>query len=199
MTTPLKLVNLGNHSEPANHTRRAIEMILDWLQLRAAVQKQKAQKISLQLGASLVFGSFLLIWAELAAYFALRTVMAPHWAAFLVFLLNGMVVTGVNLVVMRWKAQALDAQEVNYKKDEATQELLTAKNELVALKNEFVENTSAFVNEKIVVPYERYKMPMAFAATFFTGLVVAKALYPVPRPESLVRDEDDRDDLRVLI
>ena len=217
----------------ADHVKSAAQHFKDWAQLKSYVQKQKAQKTGIQVAVSAVFGTFLLIWAEVAAYLAFAASMKPYFAALTVLGINLLIVGGVNLFVMAWKKRVKQSErhaslpelERDKRQRERREELSApdavlraernrheGRHELWVAKNELIDSANNFVNEKVVMPANRYivapvsrhRMPIGFATSFAVGLLVARALIPRRKRSEydLIRVETvpfERPDLESLI
>lgn len=194
-------------SGAAGHVKSAARHFKDWAQLKSYVQKQKAQKTGIQVAVSAIFGTFLLIWAEVAAYLALAASMKPYFAALIVLGINLAIVGGVNLFITAWKKRVRHYENIGSmpelerdKRLRERREELSApdavlraernrhegRHELMVAKNELIDSANGFVQEKIVVPANRFivepvsrhRMPLAFVSSFAVGLLVARALVP---------------------
>lgn len=169
--------DFGVGQGPAGHLKRAAVFLIQWAQMSAFLQKTRAQRLSWRLAATAVLALFAIVWGELAAYFALKGIMAQGWAALIVLFANGFLIAGVNLIGRHSRTESKVEAIAESSKQEAAYELLAAKNELLGLKQTIQSSTQALVHERVVVPYQRYKVPVALGATFFTGLYVARALF----------------------
>lgn len=226
--------NLGV-SSATTRMKRAAERFKEWAALKSYVQKQKAQKTGIQVGVSAIFGLFLLVWAEVALYLAFAASMKPYFAALLVFAVNLAIVGGVNLAVISWKRNVkrsedramltqlngdvegrhlIHRERAHDEKLSASDAVLrAAKNrhearlELLTARSEFRDTASLFVNDNIVQPISRNRLPIAFSGSFFVGLLAARALLPkrekanalelievdsTPTSASITRDNDIR-------
>lgn len=189
----IKIVDAPLSGSVAKRGRRAFELTMNWAQARGQAQKLKLRKMTARLAVFLVFGFCALVWAEIALYFALQISFEPHWAATAIVFGNGLALGGGYFAVDRWTKTFEESHEVGGS-------LTSAKEEFIALKEDITSQTSAYVEDKLILPYQRYAVPTAMAATFVTGLVVARALSPATRRKSKapshVRVRSPRSDLR---
>ncbi|MBI3556421.1 MAG: hypothetical protein HY074_09180 [Deltaproteobacteria bacterium] len=164
------------------HLRQASAMLVEYLKYNAAAQKSRVRKTSVQAAALLVFGLAILVWFELTVFFALRIPLQPALAALVTLAINLCALGISNALVSRWKRHNDAAIAAREARQAAVGELRESQSDLIALKDEVVTRTTDFARERVVVPFERYKIPVAVGVTFVTGVVVARALFPVRTP-----------------
>jgi hypothetical protein len=147
-----------------------MDIFKDWINLVASAQKVQATRLTAQLGLSVVFTFFILIWAEIALYLGLSKVFSTYVAALLVLAFNAIVLLGVSL------AGKVAKRRVTAEKAEALKTREAARQELVVAKNELLGTAGTFVQNQFVVPYQRYRAPAAGVGAFAVGFLVARAL-----------------------
>ncbi len=160
------------------HVRHGLTNLVEFFQLKAAAQASRVRKTGVQAAAMLGFGLAILVWLELTVYLALRIPLQPVLAALVTVLVNALALGILNMFLSRWKRENDAALEASLKREEIAYEFRETGAELLALKNGVIESTHEFVHNRVVVPFARYKLPVAVGVTFVTGIVVARALFP---------------------
>lgn len=125
---------------------------------------------TLQFGISATFFSIAVVWLEIALFLAATSQLKAHWAALLLLFVNLFAICLVNgaFSILR-KDKKTNDEEV--KLDSATSELF-------AIKDDLVDESSNLIREKIILPYERRKIPLGASTAFVAAFIVTCALLP---------------------
>ena len=160
------------------HAWRALTAVFDFLLLKVAAQRSSIAKSGVQVAAFGAFGLATLVWLELTVYFAVEGMRGPTVAALATMILNVIALCVSNALVLRWKRENHALLVALEKREAAVAELRETRVELLGFKDQVISSTTDFVHDRIVLPVERYKMPVAIGITFVTGVFVARALFP---------------------
>lgn len=140
-------------SEVARRARRAASMFLEGM-------SAKVTRLSARMALSALFGLLALIWVEVTLYEGLSRVMAPPWAALATACLNVALAGAASRRLGRGRAARLLRSAADRKLEEARHELRVAGDRL---------------REATVVPFNRYKAPVAIGGAFVVGLLASSS------------------------